>query len=243
MALGGISAALGPIVGAGLAFGDAVITAYFTVLLGWNVGKTFSAKLGNKKNVNWILFVLFWVINIIVFGGAYMYLGIDLLQLAQQMIMLMFPLVVIILPLLTFVLKKGEAGPDQSTIMGFVLFILGIYYTFRLASISDPQLTLADLAVSAVLLIYGLSSTAAKVHEDTNLRPMTAITVLLLVILARVGSQVNRLLAAATGWGNAVQVGITSMTIVNLAVLGLLVPVYWMWKAKNQPDSDTVETG
>ena len=241
MALGSITAGAGAYVGVALAFGDALITAYFTVLLGWNIGKTFSAKLGNKKNMNWILFVLFLVINIMAFGGAYMYLGIALLPLEQQMVLLMFPLVIIILPLLTFVLKKGESGPDQSTIMGFVLFILGIYYTFRLVSIADPQLTLVDLGVSAVLLIYGLSSTAAKVHEDISLRPMTAITVLLLVILARVGSQVNRLLAAAIGLGNIVQIGITSMTILNLSILGLLVPVFWMWRTKNQRDDDSTD--
>ena len=124
------------IIGSALAFGDALVTAYFTVLLGWNIGKTFSGKLGNKKNVNWVLFVLFLVINIMVFGGAYLYLGISLLPFEQQIVLLMFPLVIILLPLFTFVYKNNETGPDQSTIMGFVLFILGIYYTFRLVSIS-----------------------------------------------------------------------------------------------------------
>lgn len=234
MALGGISAAIGPVVGAALAFGDALVTAYFTILLGWNIGKTFSEKLGSKKNINWILFFVFLIAEVMIFGGAYMFLGISLLPFEQQIVLLMFPLVIVLLPVLTIVFRDDEKGPYQSTIMGVVLFILGIYYTFRLVSISDPQLTLIDLGVQAVLLIYGLSSTTAKVHEDVTLRPLTAITVLLLVILARVGSQVNRLLAAAAGWGNAVQVGITSFTILNLAVLGLLVPIYWMWNAKKK---------
>ncbi len=232
MALGGISAAVGPVVGAALAFGDALVSSFFSVLLGWNLGKTFSEKLGNKKNINWILFILFLVAEIMLFGGAYMYLGISLLPFEQQIVLLMFPLVIVLLPIITLVYRDNEVGPQQSTIMGFVIFILGIYYTFRLVGITDPQLTFVDLGVQAVLLIYGLSSTTAKVHEDASLRPLTAITVLLLVILARVGSQVNRLLAAAAGWGNAVQVGITSFTILNLAVLGLLVPTYWMWYAK-----------
>ncbi len=234
MALGGISAILGPVVGAALAFGDALVTAYFTVLLGWNIGKTLSEKLGNKMNINWMLFVLFLVVDVMIFGGAYMFLGISLLPFEQQIVLLMFPLVIVLLPLFTIIFKDGQKGPNQSTIMGCVLFILGIYYTFRLISISNPQFTLIDIVVQAVLLIYGLSSTTAKVHEDISLRPLTAITVLLLVILARVGSQVNRLLAAAAGWGNAVQVGITSFTILNLSVLGLLVPLYWMWYAKKK---------
>jgi hypothetical protein len=237
MALGGISAVIGPAVGAALAFGDALVTAFFTVLLGWNIGKTFSEKLGNKKTVNWILFILFLIAEIMVFGGAYMFLGISLLPFEQQIVLLMFPLVIVLLPIITLVYRDNESGPQQSTIMGVVLFILGIYYTFRLVGITDPQLTLVDLGVQAILLIYGLSTTTAKVHEDTSLRPLTAITVLLLVILARVGSQVNRLLAAAAGWGNAVQVGITSFTILNLAVLGLLVPTYWMWRAKQKRES------
>lgn len=243
MALGGISAAVGPAVGAALAFGDALVTAYFTILLGWNIGKTFSEKLGNKSSINWVLFVLFLIAEIMVFGGAYMFLGLSLLPFEQQIVLLMFPLVIVLLPLFTIVFRDGQKGPHQSTIMGFVLFILGIYYTFRLVSISDPQFTLIDIVVQAVLLIYGLSSTTAKVHEDTSLRPLTAITVLLLVILARVGSQVNRLLAAAAGWGNAVQVGITSFTILNLAVLGLLVPLYWMWYAKKKASYSVEDPG
>lgn len=232
MALGGISAALGPAVGAALAFGDALVTAYFTVLLGWNAGKTISEKLGDRKNINWILFIVFLVIEIIFFGGFAP--GLFMLSFEQQIVLLIFPLVMILLPILTILFKSEEKGPAQTTIMGTVLFALGIYYTLRLVSITAPQFTFVDLGIQVVLLIYGLSSTTAKVHEDTSLRPLTAITVLLLVILARVGSQVNRLLAAAAGWGNAVQVGITSFTILNLAILGLLVPIYWMWYAKKK---------
>lgn len=242
MALGGISAAAGPIVGAALAFGDSLVTTYFAVLLGWNIGKALSEKLGSTNKVNWSLFGLFLLLDIIVFGGAYMFLGIPALPFDQQIVLLMFPLVIIALPIFTIILRSRTNGPEQSTVMGLILFGLGIYYTVRLVSIADPQFTLLDLALQLVLLIYGLSSTTAKVHEDINLRPLTAITVLLFVILARVGSQVNRLLAAATGWGNAVQVGITSFTILNLAILGLLVPVYWMWHVRKH-ESYSVPAG
>ncbi|MDF1538526.1 MAG: hypothetical protein P1Q69_06455 [Candidatus Thorarchaeota archaeon] len=232
MVLSGVLVAAGPYFGVALAFGDALITAYFAVLLGWNLGKTFSGKLGNKPKINWILFGLFLVIEIMIFG--LLFEGFLLLPLEQQVVMLMFPLLVILLPIITVFMRNKETGPEQATIMGMVLLIMGVYYTLRLSSITAPQFTLIDLGMQAVLLIYGLSSTTAKVHEDTNLRPMTAITVLLIVILARVGAQVNRLLAAATGWGDIVQVGITSLTILNLAILGLLAPVYWMWsKRKN----------
>lgn len=239
MALGGISAALGPAVGAALAFGDALVTAYFTVLLGWNAGKTISEKLGNRKNINWILFIVFLVIEIVFFGAFSE--SLFAMPFEQQIVLLIFPLVIILLPLLTVFLRNEERGPAQSTIMGTVLFALGLYYTLRLVSITAPQFTFVDLGIQAVLLIYGLSSTAAKVHEDTSLRPLTTITVLLLVILARVGSQVNRLLAAAAGWGNAVQVGITSFTILNLAVLGLIVPLYWMWYARKKASYSETE--
>jgi hypothetical protein len=235
MALGWLSALAGPYVGAALAFGDSLITAYFTVLLGWNIGKTFAKKTGNKPKVNWLLFVLFLVMDIMVFGGVYMYMNLGTLPFDQQIVLLMFPLLIVVLPLVAVLFRDRESGPEQTTIMALVLFILGLYYTYRLISISDPSFTLVDIVMQLVLLIYGLSSTVAKVGEDVDLKPMTAITVVLLVILARVGSQVNRVLAAATMWGNIVQIGITSFTILNLAVLGLLVPAYWMWKRRSSP--------
>ena len=54
----------------------------------------------------------------------------------------------------------------------------------------------------------------------------------LLVILSRVGSQVNRLLAASVGLGDIVNIGTTSFSLMMLRVLGLVVPAYWMWKRK-----------
>ncbi|MBD3405523.1 MAG: hypothetical protein GF411_05230 [Candidatus Lokiarchaeota archaeon] len=232
MVLGPITAILGPPVGVSLSFGDALITGYFTVLLGWNIGKSIRNKIESRPSINWVVFFFFLIIGIISFGGAYTLLGLESLPFEQQMILLMFPLGMILLPVVTILFRDKTKGPEQSSFMVLVLFCIGLFYTFRLVNISNPQWTLFDILVQSILLFYGLSSTVAKVHENESLRPLTAITVVLLVILSRVGSQVNRLLAAATGWGDIVQVGITSFTIVNLSVLGLLVPAYWMWKRK-----------
>ncbi|TFF95160.1 hypothetical protein EU546_03805 [Candidatus Thorarchaeota archaeon] len=229
MALGGASAIIGPVVGAGLTFLDASITAYFTVLLGWNVAEKVSQSVGEKKGLEWLLFGIFLLVDVMVFGYLYMYVGIDALLFGQQIVLLMFPLGVIILPVLTVYLREENRPPKQTTLMTLVLFGLGLYYTFRLVNVSDPQFTLIDMALQFILLIYGLSTTVVKV-EEASPGPLRSIALILLVILSRVGTQVNRLLAAATAWGNIVQIGVLSFTILNLAVLGLLIPAYWMWK-------------
>ncbi|TFG14289.1 DUF2975 domain-containing protein [Candidatus Thorarchaeota archaeon] len=234
MALGGASAAAGPVVGAALAFADASITAYFAILLGWNLSKSISSRFLNKKSLRLASFLLFLIVNVLVFGGVYMYLNLEALSFEQQIVLLMFPLGMVILPTLTIILRDKEKGPDLTSFMILVVFAFGIYYTLRLINLNNPQWTLADLIIQSVLLIYGLSTTTAKVHEEMDLQPMKAITVILLIILARVGSQVNRLLAAASGFGNIVQYGITSFTVLNLAVFALLLPAYWMWKSQTQ---------
>ncbi len=238
MLLGGASAIVGPVVGAGLTFLDTVITAYFTVLLGWNLGSKVSETLDGKKGLQWFLFVIFLVIDVMIFGYLYMYVGLDVLLFEQQIVLLMFPLGIVILPILTVYLREENEGANQTTLMTLVLFGLGLYYTFRLVSVSDPQFTLLDMALQFILLIYGLSTTVAKV-EDASPGPLKSISLILVVILSRVGTQVNRLLAAATGWGNIVQVGVLSFTILNLAVLGLLIPTYWMWKRKTRTSEKT----
>ena len=241
MALGGISAAAGPVVGAALAFGDALVTAYFAVLLGWNIGKGFSEKLGERGNMQWLLYVVFLVIAVMAFGGAFFFLDLASLPFEQQIVLLIFPLEIVILPIVTVLFREQGSAPRQTSIMAVVLLGLGIYHTFRLVSISDPQWTIMDILLQTVLLFYGLSTTVAKIHEGTDLRPLIAISVVLLVIVSRVGSQVNRLLAAAAGWGSIVQVGITSFTILNLAVLGLVVPTYWMWQKRKAHPPDNNE--
>ena len=235
MALGFLSAVVGPYVGAALTFGDASITAYFTVLLGWNVGNSISAKFGSSSKTQWAVFLLFFVIGIMTFGGAFMFLGLATLPLTQQIVLLAFPLLLILLPILTIYLRDSKKGPDQSTIMALVLFFFGLYYTFRLVNILDPQWTQVDILLQVALLIYGLSTTVAKVEESVSATPTKSVTLVLFVILTRVGSQVNRLLANTVGFGDIVNLGVTSFTILLLSVLGFLVPVYWMWQRKNQP--------
>jgi len=237
MILGPITALAGPIVGIPLTFGDALITAYFAVLLGWNIGKSVSSKLGEKKMLHWAFFVIFWVVDFMIFGALYFVLGLSTLPFDQQIVMLVFPLGIAILPILTILFKNADGIPAQTTLLTLVIFVYGIYHTYRLVSLVEPQWEIADVALQLGLLIYGLSTTISKIHESIGEKPTMAVTIVLLVILSRVGSQVSRLLATTVGLQSLVQVGITSFTIVLIAVLGLLVPVYWMWQRKKDSSS------
>jgi hypothetical protein len=236
MILGPITALAGPFVGVPLTFGDALITAYFAVLLGWNIGKSVSSKLGEKKILHWAFFVMFWIIDFMIFGALYFVLGLSTLPFDQQIVMLVFPLGIALLPIVTILFRNEKGIPAQTTLLTLVIFVYGIYHTYRLVSLTEPQWAISDVILSLVLLIYGLSTTISKIHESIGEKPTMAVTVVLLVILSRVGSQVSRLLATSVGLQSLVQVGITSFTIVLIAVLGLLVPTYWMWQRKKNPD-------
>jgi hypothetical protein len=235
MALGAFSALAGPFVGAALAFGDALITAYFAILLGWNISQSVSTKLQSRPNLQWPIFIVMLILGVMSFGGAYMFLNLGLLPFTQQIVLLIFPLVIILLPVLTIALRSKNHGLDQTPIMAIIVFGWGLYYTFRLLNITDPQWSLIDIATQTILLFYGLSTTIAKFHDTMDLKPGTTLTLVLLAILSRVGSQVNRLLAASVGLGDIVNMGTTSFTLVMLSGLGLIVPVYWMWKRKKAP--------
>jgi hypothetical protein len=234
MALGPITALAGPFVGVPLTFGDALITAYFAVLLGWNIGKSVSAKLGERRMFHWAFFVLFWIVDFILFGALVIFLDIFSLPFDQQIVMLVFPLGVAILPILTILFKNEDGLPAQTTLLTLVVLAYGVYHTYRLVSLVEPQWTISDVILQLTLLIYGLSTTISKIHDSVGEKPTMAVTVVLLFILSRVGSQVSRLLAATVGLQSLVQVGITSFTILLLAVLGMLVPVYWIFKHRRQ---------
>jgi len=234
MALGPIAALAGPFVGVPLTFGDAIITAYFVVLLGWNVGKSVSTKLGEKKSLHWLFFMIFWIIDFIIFGALFFVLGLSTLPFDQQIVLLVFPLGIGLLPILTIIFKDERGIPAQTTLLTLIVFVYGLYHTYRLVTLVEPQWAITDVIIQLALLIYGLSTTISKIHESIGERPTMAVTIILLVILSRVGSQVSRLLAATVGLQELVQVGLTSFTILFLAVLGLLVPVYWMRNFRTQ---------
>jgi hypothetical protein len=148
--------------------------------------------------------------------------------------MLVFPLGIALLPILTIFFRGEEGNPAQTTLLTLVIFIYGVYHTYRLVYLVEPQWAISDVIIQLVLLVYGLSTTISKIDESIGDVPTMAVTVVLLVILSRVGSQVSRLLAASVGLQTIVQVGIASFTILLLAVLGLLVPAYWMYKHRKQ---------
>jgi hypothetical protein len=234
MVLGPVTALAGPIVGVPLTFGDALITAYFAVLLGWNVGKSVSAKLGERKMFHWAFFVLFWIVDFMIFGALVIFLDLFSLPFDQQIVMLVFPLGVAILPILTVLFKNRDGIPAQTTLLTLVVLAYGVYHTYRLVSLVNPQWVISDVVLQLALLIYGLSTTISRVHESIGEKPTMAVTVVLLIILSRVGSQVSRLLAASVGLQSLVQIGITSFTILLLAILGLLVPAYWILKYRRR---------
>ncbi len=236
MLLGPITALAGPIVGVPLTFGDALITAYFAVLLGWNIGKSVGGKFGEKKKLHWIFFGLFWIVDFMVFGALVIFLNLFSLPFDQQIVMLVFPLGIILLPIITILFRNKEGVPAQTTILTLIVFLYAIYNTYRLVSLVEPQWAISDVILQLVLLIYGLSTTISKIHESVGDKPTMMVTIVLLVILSRVGSQVSRLLATTVGLQTIVQVGILSFTILLIAVLGLLVPAYWMWQRKKNPE-------
>ncbi len=235
MALGPVAALAGPFVGVPLTFGDAIITAYFVVLLGWNIGKSVSTKLGDKKSLHWLFFMLFWIIDFMIFGALFFVLGLSTLPFNQQIVLLVFPLGIALLPIITILFKYERGIPAQTTLLTLIVFVYGLYHTYRLVTLVEPQWAITDIIMQLALLIYGLSTTISKIHESIGERPTMAVTIVLLVILSRVGSQVSRLLAATVGLQELVQVGIMSFTILFIAVLGLLVPAYWMWQRKKTP--------
>ncbi|MHA1772324.1 MAG: hypothetical protein ACTSYL_06000 [Candidatus Thorarchaeota archaeon] len=232
MVIGGAAMLPGAIIGAALTFVDALFTAYFTILLGWNVADFVHQRVKSRPKVNWTLFVFFVIAGIIIFGGAYMYLGLATLPFEQQIILLIFPLGFVILPIMTVIYRDRTSGPSQTGIMTIVLLGVGIYYTFRLISIGTPHLTLVDIIIQLVIMIYGLSTTVANVDEKIQSSPISAITLILAVILSRVGTNINMLLAASVGLGNIVKIGVTSFTILNIVLLGTIIPVYWLYKRK-----------
>ena len=187
--------------------------------------------------LHWAFFVIFWIVDFMIFGALYFILGLSTLPFDQQIVMLVFPLGIAILPILTIFFKNEEGIPAQTTLLTLVIFLYGIYHTYRLISLVEPQWAITDVILQLILLIYGLSTTISKIHESIGETPTMAVTIVLLVILSRVGSQVSRLLATSVGMQELVQVGITSFTILLIAVLGLLVPVYWMWQRRKNPDS------
>jgi hypothetical protein len=82
-----------------------------------------------KKSL--FLYLLFWLISIIAFGGFFLIINAKTLDFFQQMIFLVFPLFQILLPIIGLIWKSKSRNKPPVSLFGFLNFLITLYQWFK----------------------------------------------------------------------------------------------------------------
>ena len=196
-----------------------------------------SENLMNNKRVFLVLYLVIWIISFGLFGYLFMTIPWMSLSLFQQMPLLVFPLFILVLPLLDLFYRSKST--TQRPISLFSLLVMGyVFYSwFRYLNWTDQAeiLTISDTILDIVMITYiyfSLFKNANKIAERLN-NKISHEQLLLLFIWSRISSMI--LLLTVNDYdllGITASEGTYLITMFLLIVVGFIIGILWIRKGK-----------
>ena len=224
------------------AFISLYVVAYFV----WNLAsgllsvffsQDLTAKLIINKNHQmrggftiWTIFG--WICTVVLFGFIYQtYNGITLLFDAQ-MIYLSFPLFVILIPIISWVVKAQNGIKVPLSFYALILFvnILIIWLDYMKRTTPEPAITFLDLILNLVLVSYAFYATKNDVVklEGFTHGKLNAFQILLILLWAQVSSMVILLIGGNyTLAGYDAETGTYLLQMLVMFLIGSVVAYTW----------------
>jgi hypothetical protein len=210
---------------------NSIIFVLFLRELTINITKKFIV---NEKT-SLLSYLSVWFLSFILFGYIFITFPWMSLNLSQQMPLLLFPLFIILLPVLGFILKRKSNSRPQIPL--FSLLILGyvLYIWFRYLNYSTQVeiLTISDASFDIILITYiyySLFKHATKITERLNNR-ISYELLLFLFIWARISSMI--LLLTVSEYqilGITASEGTYLITMFLIIIFGFLQGIIWLRK-------------
>jgi hypothetical protein len=216
-----------------------VINAIVFTLFLKDISSKVSEKLIKNEKVYLISQIIFWVISFGLFGFLFMSIPWMSLNIFQQMPLLIFPLFIIILPLINFILKSKTGLRPPITLFAILISAYTFYTWFRYLNWTNQTdlLTISDAILDIVMITYiyfSLFKNANKLAEKLN-NKISYEQLLLLFIWARISSMI--LLLTVSDYellGISASEGTYLISMFLLIVVGFVIGFYWIRKGFNK---------
>lgn len=146
-------------------------SAVFLILFSQDLSVRLSGKYmiqDKKKGI--MLFYVFWIVAIMVFGAFFMFLDVLNRPLNEQMILLAFPLFMVIVPIISFVKKPKSGNKPPITLFGLLAFLTILYPWLRYVVYSGgtANYSLFDAIIDIFLIFYifiAITKNAQRISE------------------------------------------------------------------------------
>jgi hypothetical protein len=212
-----------------------VINAIVFTLFLKDISSKVSEILLKNEKIYLISNIIFWFISFGLFGFLFIAIPWMSLNVFQQMPLLLFPLFIIILPLINFILKSKTGVRPPITLFAILISTYTFYTWFRYQNWTDQTdvLTITDAILDIVMITYiyfSLFKNANKLAERLN-NIISYEQLLLLFIWARISSMILLLtLSDYKLLGISASEGSYLITMFLLIVVGFILGFQWIRK-------------
>ena len=194
-----------------------------------------SEKVIKNKKLYLIFYLIFWLISFGLFGYLFISIPWMSLNIFQQMPLLIFPLFIIILPLLNLFLKTKTGVRPPITLFAILILAYTFYTWFRYLNWTNQTelLTITDAILDIIMVTYiyfSLFKNANKLAGRLN-NKVSYEQLLLLFIWARISSMI--LLLTVSNYellGISASEGTYLITMFLLIVVGSIIGFLWIRK-------------
>jgi len=218
------------------------ISSVIFVLFAQDISLKISGEIilkGDKKSL--LLYIIFWIISIIGFGGFFIFINLETLTFNQQMIFLVFPLFQIILPIIGLIWKSKSGNRAPASLFGLLIFLITLYHWFRYFTWTPTSsgYSIVDAIIDIALVSYtffSLFKNAIKIKK--RLPDIFKIdSLMLLFIWTRISSMIILLSVGEYQlFGYSATEGSYLASMFLTIIVGFILGILWIRKGIKKED-------
>ncbi len=188
-----------------------------------------------------LLYLIIWFLSFGLFGFAFISIPWMSFDLFKQMPLLVFPLFIIILPLLGLSLKPKSGTRVPITLFSLLIFVYTFYNWIRYLTWTENSkvFTISDAVIDIILITYAFFAMSKNAKKFSGLmkNKISADQFLLLFIWSRISSMILLLTVSDYElFGISASEGSYLATMFLIMVVGFLVGIYWIRKGLTSKD-------
>lgn len=216
-----------------------ICASLFMVVFLWDISDRitlFAMKFGKKMNL--ILFVLFFIMGFVTFGAFYMNFDFSALPFESSMILLVFPLYIILLPIVAMIMMYKRKTLKQVSFFGLLVFAVEGYYFIRfnhilvvLGGVTDTIDTI-DAVIQMFLVVYGLGTMAYNGERLSRMLKLSLEVILLPLLWFKVSSMIVLMtVSEVTVMGYSAVAGSYLALMFGIMIIGTIYGLYNLIKS------------
>ncbi len=197
-----------------------------------------------SKKLSIISYLAFWLIGLILFGVLYASFDWTLFSFNQLIILMAFPILILIVPILGLVIKPKSGNQAPLTLFALIIFFLSFYNWIRYLNWdhNSSSMTIIDMIIDMTVILYSFFSLFknAQIFSKMVKQKIQIDQFLMLFIWTKISSTILLLTSVDYQiYGISASEGTFLATILLLFLLSIVLAILWEKKGLTKEEMQT----